>query len=148
MAIWGLSYLNQRKQNTRREEAVQDQREDEDEERWGAPDSSSGMNGPSLSPDLSPKSRSDRTSAVGDRTSSPLLRPRDASSVYQSYGTHSRSHQSQQDITLMGATTPAEVRRGKLFASLCATTVVFAWALFLVTSFIKIRSRREREGHL
>ena len=148
-AIWGLGYLNERKQNAQKEAAAQygPEIQDEDEERLGASGSTSGIDGPSSSPELSPGSPSDRT-PEGDHTASPLLRSRGASSVYQSYGTHQQPSQSQQDATLMGAATPAEVRRGKLFASMCAATVVFAWGLFLITSFIKIRSKREREGHL
>ena len=149
VAIWGLGYLNEKKQHTPREATVQYDQEGggEDEERCGTSGSASGIDGPSSSPELSPRSPSDRA-PEGDHTASPLLHPRGASSVYQSYGTHPRPSQSQQDTTLMGATTPAEVRRGKLFASLCAATVVFAWGLFLITSFIKIRSKRERERHL
>ena len=144
-AIWGLGYLNERKQNSQKETTVQSEAEGGDEERRGESGSASGIDGPSSSPDLSPQSSIDPT-PDGDHTSSPLLRPRDASPVRRSYGTRPRPRRLQQDINLMGATTPAEVRRGKLFALLCAMAVVFAWALFLITSFIKIRSRREREG--
>ena len=147
MAIRGLGYLNERKQQTQNEAAAQNEGEDEDEERRGVSGSASGIDEPLLSPDLPSQSPSDQTPA-GEHTTSPLLHPMDVSFVYQSYGTHPRPHRPQQDTVLMGAITPAEVGRGKLFASLCAATVVFTWALFLVTSFIKIRSRREREGHL
>ena len=146
VAIWGLGYLNKKKQNAQTEAEVQDERDNEDEERRDAPGSEPGIDELSASPDLSSQSSSDRIS-TGDHATSPLLHPRDASSAYQSYGPHSRPRR-QQDTPLMGATTPAEVRRGKLFALLCAATVVFAWGLFLITSFIKIRSRREREGDL
>lgn len=145
-AIWGLSYLNEKKRNAPKDVTVQSERENEDEERLGESGSVSGIDDPSSSPELSPRSPSDQT-PEGDHTASPLLHPRSASLVYQNYGTHPRPSKSQQDASLMGAATPAEVRRGKLFASLCATTVVFAWGLFLITSFIKIRSKREREGH-
>ena len=147
IAIRGLAYLNERKQKTQKEAAAQNEGEEEDEERRGVSGSASGIDEPLVSPDLSSQSPSDQTPA-GEHTTSPLLRPVDASSVYQNYGTHPPPHRPQQDIILMGATTPAEVGRGKLFALLCAATVVFTWALFLVTSFVKIRSRREREGHL
>jgi hypothetical protein len=147
VAIWGLGYLNKRKQNAQKEAVVQNEGESEDEERRGVRGSASGIDGPLSSPDRSPESPSDQAPA-SDHTTSPLLRPRNTSLVYQSYGTQPRPRPSQQDTNLMGATTHAEIRRGKLFASLCAMTVVFAWAFFLVTSFIKIRSRREREGHL
>lgn len=146
VAVWGLGYLNERKQNAQKEEVRHEREgEDADEERRGASGTASGVDGPSSSPDLSPRGPSDQTTG-GGHTTSPLLRPRGASLVYQSYGTHTRPRQPQ-DTTLMGATAPVEVRRGKLFASLCAATVVFAWALFLITSFVKIRSKREREGH-
>lgn len=146
VAIWGLGYLNEKKQNAQKEAGVQDERGNEDEERRDAPGSEPGTDEPPASPDLSSQSSNDRI-PTGDHVTSPLLRPRDASSVYQSYGSHPRPRR-QQDTPLMGATAPAEVRRGKLFALLCAATVVFAWGLFLITSFIKIRSRREREGDL
>jgi len=142
VAIWGLGYLNERRQNARKEPPVRDEGEGEDEGRWGASGSASEIDEHSVSQDLS---SSDRTPA-SDHTTSPLLHH--SSSVYQSYGTHLRSRRAQPDTALVGATTPAEVRRGKLFASLCAATVVFAWGLFLITSFIKIRSRHKREGHL
>ena len=146
VAIWGLGYLNEKKQNARKEAGVQGERENEDEERRDAPGSEPGTDESPASPDLSSPSPSDRI-PTGDHVTSPLLRPGGASSVYQSYGPHPRPLL-QQDTPLMGATTPAEVRRGKLFASLCAAAVIFAWGLFLITSFIKIRSRREREGDL
>ncbi|KAF9651987.1 MFS general substrate transporter [Thelephora ganbajun] len=146
VAIWGLGYLNERKHTAQKEAAVQNEGEVEDEGPQDAPGSASGIERPSLSLDLSPQSASDRTSA-SDHATSPPLHPRDAPSVYKSYGTHLRPRKSQQDTVLTGATTPAEVRRGKIFASLSAAAVVFALVLFLVTSFIKIRSRREREGH-
>ena len=130
-AIWGLGYLKERKQNTQREAVAQHERESEDEEGWGASGSALGIDGPSLSPERGP---GDRTPA-DDQITSPLLPHRDVSSVYQP------------DTILAGATTPEEVTRGKLFASLCAGTVGFAWALFLTTSFLKIRSKHEREGH-
>jgi len=144
-AIRGLGYLNERKQNSRKDATARN--EGEDEERRNSSDSASGIGGALSSSDLPLQGPSDRT-LVGDHTVSPLLHPRDVSPVYQNYGTQLRPPQPQHDTNLMGATTPAEVKRGKILASLCFATVVFAWALFLVTSFIKIRSRREREGHL
>jgi len=146
-AIWGLGYLNEKKQNAQKEAGVQDQGENEDEERQDAPGSEPGTDELLTSPDLSSHIPSDQI-PTGDYMISPSLHLRDASSVYQSYGTHPRPRRSQQDTPSMGATTPAEVRRGKLFASLCAATVVFTWGLFLITSVIKIRSRRERAGDL
>lgn len=147
-AIWGLGYLNERKQNVQKDVAVQDEGEDGDEEQRDASGSTSGIDDCSVPQDpLSSHSSSDPTSP-GGHTTSPLLHPRYASSIYLSYGTHPRPPRSQQDITLVGAATSAEVRRGKLFASMCAATVVFAWGLFLITSFIKIRSKRDREVHL
>lgn len=139
-AIRGLDYLNRKKQSAREEGEVQCEWEDEDEESRGASGSVSGIDGAS-SP---PQSPTDRTPA-GYHASSPLLNHKSASPTHE---THPRPRQSQQVTTLMGATTPMEVRRGKLFALLSVATVIFAWALFLITSFIKIRSRREREGHL
>ena len=147
VAIWGLGYLNEKKRNAQKEETLRNEGANEDEEQWAASASASGIGEVSEPSDLSPQSPSDRT-PTGDHTTSPLLRPRDVSSVYQSCESQPRPRRPPQDTPLMGATTPAEVRRGKLFASLSATTVVFAWCLFLVTSFVKIRSRREREGHL
>ena len=141
MAIWGLGHLNERKQNAQKEEAVQNEGADEDEEQQAASGSTSGIDEISVSPDLPLQSPSEET-PTDDHAMSQLLHPRDVSSVRRGYGTQPRLRES------MEAATPAEVRRGKLFASLCATTVVFAWGLFLVTSFIKIRSKRERGGHL
>ena len=145
-AIWGLGYLNEKKQNAQKEVVVQSQGENEDQERRDVPGLEPGTDRLLASPDLSSQSPSDQIPTGDDISSS--LHLRDASSVYQSYGTHPRPRRSQQDTPSMGATTPAEVRRGKLFASLCAATVVFTWGLFLITSIIKIRSRREREGDL
>jgi len=144
VSIWGLGYLNERNQNTPKQEAVRNEGDDGDEEdHRGLSDSSR----PSSPDHLRSQSPSGRTPVAGDHTASPLLRARDVSSVYQSYGTHPpRRCKSSQDVR-GGTTTPAEERRGKLFALLSAATVLFAWVLFLVTSFIKIRSRREREGH-
>jgi hypothetical protein len=142
-AIWGLRYLNEWKQNIKKGEIVQNEGEDEDEERLGASGPSSGIEGPSSSPESPSWNPSDQI-PDGSRATSPLLPPRD---VYRSSATDSPPHSSPQDTTMTGVTiTPAEVRRGKLFALLCAATVVSTWLLFFVTSFIKIRSRREREG--
>jgi hypothetical protein len=41
---------------------------------------------------------------------------------------------------------PMEVRRGEFFACVSATLVVFAWVLFLVTAWLKLRSKVERGG--
>ena len=144
VAIWALGYLKEKKQNAQNEAGVQE--EGEDEERRDVPGSEPGIGELPASPDLSSQSPSDQIS-TGDHVTSPLIRPRDVSSVYRSYVTDPQPRQPRQD-NLMGATTPAEVRRGKVFASLCVATVVFTWGLFLITSFVKIRSRREREGDL
>ena len=37
-----------------------------------------------------------------------------------------------------------EIRRGELFTGLSAMLVVFAWVLFLVTAWLKLRSKAER----
>lgn len=146
VAIFGLGYLNERRKNPRKEEVNQNEAA-EDEERRATSGSSSGNEGPSSSPDFPSQIPSDQN-PVGDHTTSPLLRPRDASLVYQGYGTHPQPNKFRQDTTRVGAATPAEVKRGKFFATLCTATVAFAWLLFFVTSFLKIRSRREREGDL
>ena len=39
-----------------------------------------------------------------------------------------------------------EARRGELFAGLCVVLVVFAWVLFLVTAWLRLRSKAERGG--
>ena len=147
VAIWGLGYLNEVKRSAQKEPVVQNNEEDEDEERRGAPDPALGTDELVLSPDISSQGSSDQA-PVGDHTASPLLHPRSTSPVYQTYGARPRPQSSQRDANSMGAATPAETRRGKVFASLCAATVVFAWGFFLTTSFVKIRSRREREGDL
>jgi hypothetical protein len=41
---------------------------------------------------------------------------------------------------------PMEVRRGEFFACLSAALVVFAWVLFLVTAWLRLRSKVERGG--
>lgn len=146
VAIVGLGYLNERRQNPLKEEVVQNEAV-EDEELRDASGSLSGNEGPPSPPDF-PSQIPSGQNPDGDHTISPLLRPRGASLVYQGYGTHPRPNKPQQDTTTTGATTPAEVKRGKFFATLCTVTVVFAWVLFFVTSFLKIRSRREREGQL
>ena len=136
LAIWGLGYLHKIKQSAQKQTA--DLQSVEEEEEVSGP--SAGNAGTSYNPS--------RSSSVHSPSASPLLHPRDLSSVYPTYGTHPRSRsKSPHNIT---TTTPTitEVKRGKLFASLSAAIVLFAWVLFFVTSFIKIRSRREREGHL
>ena len=131
MAIWGLGYLNDKKQGTLRQEVGQRGDDDQDE---GCRDTLNFGNERAL-----------------DHTGSPLLRPDNDSLVYQSYGTYPRCRRSIQDSAIIGQTSAIaeEVKRGKLFASLSAGMVVLAWVLFLATSFIKIRSKRERErvGH-
>lgn len=143
VAIWGLSYLNERRQNSRKVETAQSEA-DEDEDHQGASSSSPGVGGPS-SVQYPPSRSSSEGAPDGEHTTSPLLHPSNASSVYQGYGTHLGPNRSPQD-TLMGATTPSEVKRGRFFALSCGGTVVFVWVLFFVTSFLKIRSRQEREG--
>jgi hypothetical protein len=146
VAVWGLGYLSKKKRKAQ-EGAMQREGDVEGEERRnasGSPPGDERLSPPLVQPARSP---SDRTSD-SDPTTSPLLRPGDAPSIYQSYGTHPPPHKSLKDSTLLGAITPAEVRRGKLFASLCAVSVAFAWLLFFITSFIRIRSRGDREGHL
>lgn len=146
VAIWGLGYLSEKKRKAQ-EGLIQGEEDVEGEERRNA--SGPPLGNERLSPPLDPPARSpsDRTSA-SDPAISPLLRPRNAPSIYQGYGTHPPPHKSLKDATLVGAITPAEVKRGKLFASLCAVTVAFAWLLFFITSFVRIRSRGDREGHL
>jgi hypothetical protein len=39
-----------------------------------------------------------------------------------------------------------QARRGELFAGLSAMLVVFAWVLFLVTAWVRLRSKAERGG--
>ncbi|KIM85235.1 hypothetical protein PILCRDRAFT_817238 [Piloderma croceum F 1598] len=39
-----------------------------------------------------------------------------------------------------------QVKRGELFAGLSAALVVFAWVLFLVTAWLRLRSKAEREA--
>ena len=39
-----------------------------------------------------------------------------------------------------------QVKRGELFAGLSAALVLFAWVLFLVTAWLRLRSKAEREG--
>lgn len=41
---------------------------------------------------------------------------------------------------------PMEVRRGECFACISVTLVVFAWVLFLVTAWLRLRSKVERGG--
>lgn len=42
--------------------------------------------------------------------------------------------------------TKAEVRRGELFSVMCGVLIAFAWVLFMVTAWLKLRSREERGG--
>jgi hypothetical protein len=146
VAIFGLGYLNERRQNPWKDEAIQNEAV-ENEERQGASasGSSSGNEGTSSPLDFPLRIPSDRT-PDGDHTISPILHPRDASSLHQGDETLLRPNKSRQGTTMLGATTPAEVRRGKFFVTLCIGTVIFTWLLFFVTSFLKIKSRREREG--
>jgi hypothetical protein len=39
-----------------------------------------------------------------------------------------------------------QVKRGELFAGLSAALVLFAWVLFLVTAWLRLRSKAEREA--
>lgn len=39
-----------------------------------------------------------------------------------------------------------QVKRGEFFAGLSAALIVFAWALFLITAWLRLRSKAEREG--
>lgn len=147
VAIWGLGHLNEKKQNVKQEVVTQNEDEEVDEEERHRLRGVSPSSRRSVSPDGLFRSRSPNDRIPPDHTASPLLRPRDASTIYQTYGTHPRSTKSpsRQDTTTR--TSPAEERRGKLFASMSALIVAFAWVLFLITSFIKIRSKKEREGH-
>lgn len=38
------------------------------------------------------------------------------------------------------------MRKGDIYAGLCFTLVVFAWILFLATAWVKLRTKKEREG--
>lgn len=42
--------------------------------------------------------------------------------------------------------TKAEVWRGELFSVMCGVLIAFAWVLFMVTAWLKLRSREERGG--
>ncbi|KAH9944398.1 MFS general substrate transporter [Epithele typhae] len=42
--------------------------------------------------------------------------------------------------------TKGEVRRGEVFAILSGTLIIFAWGLFMVTAWLRLRSKSEREG--
>ncbi|KAH9849777.1 MFS general substrate transporter [Lenzites betulinus] len=42
--------------------------------------------------------------------------------------------------------TKAEVRRGELFSVMCGVLIAFAWVLFMVTAWLKLRSKEERGG--
>lgn len=37
-----------------------------------------------------------------------------------------------------------QARRGEIFAGLCAALIIFAWVLFLVTAWLRLRSKEER----
>lgn len=39
-----------------------------------------------------------------------------------------------------------QVKRGEFFAGLCAVFIVFAWALFLVTAWLRLRSKKDRQN--
>ncbi|KII94372.1 hypothetical protein PLICRDRAFT_36635 [Plicaturopsis crispa FD-325 SS-3] len=39
-----------------------------------------------------------------------------------------------------------KIRRGKVFAVLCAALVAFAWVLFMTTAWVRLRSKKERQG--
>ncbi|EGO01228.1 hypothetical protein SERLA73DRAFT_167350 [Serpula lacrymans var. lacrymans S7.3] len=43
--------------------------------------------------------------------------------------------------------TPGEIKRGRFFAKACAGLVSFAWVLFLVTAWLRLRSKEERGLH-
>jgi hypothetical protein len=51
-------------------------------------------------------------------------------------------------LTLPKKITRAEMKRGRIFAWMCAGVFLFSWILFLATSILKIRSKKEREGSL
>lgn len=50
-----------------------------------------------------------------------------------------------------GITTPSaleskRMRQGDIYASMCFILIVFAWVLFLVTAWVRLRTKAEREG--
>lgn len=42
--------------------------------------------------------------------------------------------------------TKTEVRRGELFSVMCGVLIAFTWVLFMVTAWLKLRSKEERGG--
>lgn len=40
------------------------------------------------------------------------------------------------------------VKRGEFFAGLCAVFIVFAWVLFLVTAWLRLRSKKDRNNSI
>ncbi|KZT02737.1 MFS general substrate transporter [Laetiporus sulphureus 93-53] len=87
-----------------------------------------------------------RADSSGAAESVPLLRDSSRTASYQdnrflispiSPRSHSRS-------TLRVSRSKAVIRRGELFAAMSAMMIVFAWALFLGTAYLKLRSKEER----
>lgn len=49
--------------------------------------------------------------------------------------------------SVLGSQGTKRARRGEFFAGICAAFIVFAWVLFLVTAWLRLRSKSERGGN-
>lgn len=76
----------------------------------------------------------------------PLLRSRPNSPIDEGPGYVIASESRGRPKALPEPVSPAEIKRGRVFALMSLGMVIFAWILFLTVSFVKIRSKQDREG--
>jgi hypothetical protein len=82
-------------------------------------------------------------SAASPEESRPLLVSDAESSLF---ATDAAEPNSSPPVTPGDPPKTNQVKRGELFAGLSAALVVFAWVLFLVTAWLRLRSKAEREA--
>jgi len=77
----------------------------------------------------------------GSRHEEQALLPTDPYPQYSSSNRWTRSHLSPpaDNVGKIG-----QVRRGEIFVRMCGVLIIFAWVLFLVTAWLKLRSKKDR----
>ncbi|RDB29567.1 60S ribosomal protein L15 [Hypsizygus marmoreus] len=81
-----------------------------------------------------------RTSQVLADEDEPLISPSECHSRYLSTGSGARP--------ITSRVSPTEIRRGKVFALLCAVSIASAWILFLGTAWMRLGSKRNHRDTL
>ena len=128
LAIISLSYLDHRRRQVADtlENAVEDQEAERDSEE--EPTFTGGEGDILQASEIGPFSSTEQRK--------PLLGPRPRADSGASYIPSSCSSQ--------GVCDHSEIRRGRIFMCLCAVLVCSAWALFLTTAWLRLRSREQR----